>query len=540
MGAAASLADEHLECELTLAEARKLVPAGTWDARWDGQFAATSGTMTKSVAMMLLARVEQLGAAGLDWGDEVLPPAEAQYVLAAGGVKHLTALVETADAATPELTTRCGGVVDASLALEASLRARGARSRPTRAAPRRGPPCRHGPPRALEVKPPKRRSDASFFYECIITKLDDDKRDLQRQLAEERARVAWMDASCASNAAKAARAVARKNELKDLLKEERGLRAELEFHDAELDRSLAAAASECAKSSADATRFGAGLRDGAAANLKLSDANRDLAAKLDAARASVGGVFDVRFRGNPSKAFAAEILGSNDDGTFDVRYRDGDVERSVPAAWMTLLPGGACAVAAGDCVEARHAGKPEYVLGLVDAVDDDGLCDVHFPGLGIGGTDEAKIPRALVEARGGDAFEPGVVKKVDESGDVFDVAYLFGEGEAGVARDSKADPPKADPPKADPPQSPPSPAKLRAPFATGDACEARYQDGKEWWPGVVAEQRRGHLRRRLCRGERERSTRARSGGTRGAKDHGDGAYDVSYEDGDAEVAVPGT
>ena len=79
MGAAASLADEHLECELTLAEARKLVPAGTWDARWDGQFAATSGTMTKSVAMMLLAqRVEQLGAAGLDWGDEVLPPVEAQ------------------------------------------------------------------------------------------------------------------------------------------------------------------------------------------------------------------------------------------------------------------------------------------------------------------------------------------------------------------------------------------------------------------------------------------------------------------------------
>ena len=53
-----------------------------------------------------------------------------------------------------------------------------------------------------------------------------------------------------------------------------------------------------------------------------------------------------------TKAFAAEILASNDDGTFDVRYRDGDVERSVPAAWMTLLPGGACAVAAGDCVEA--------------------------------------------------------------------------------------------------------------------------------------------------------------------------------------------
>ena len=45
MGAAASLADEHLECELTLAEARKLVPAGTWDARWDSQFAATSGTI---------------------------------------------------------------------------------------------------------------------------------------------------------------------------------------------------------------------------------------------------------------------------------------------------------------------------------------------------------------------------------------------------------------------------------------------------------------------------------------------------------------
>ena len=331
MGAAASLADEHLECELTLAEARKLVPAGTWDARWDGQFAATSGTMTKSVAMMLLAqRVEQLGAAGLDWGDEVLPPVEAQYVLAAGGVKHLTALVETADAATPELTTRCGGVVDASLALEASLRA--ARVRQVEADARaalaatRGRPVVTGRREPLEVKPPKRRSDASFFYECIITKLDDDKRDLQRQLAEERARVKWMDASCASNAAKAARAVARKTELKDLLKEERGLRAELEFHDAELDRSLAAAASEGAKSSADATRFGAGLRDGAAANLKLSDANRDLAAKLGAARASVGGVFDVRFRGNPSKAFAAEILASNDDGTFDVIYRDGDVQ----------------------------------------------------------------------------------------------------------------------------------------------------------------------------------------------------------------------
>ena len=226
MGAAASLAGQHLEEELTYAEAKELVPKGTWDARWDSQFKVRAGTMSKGVAMMLLAqRVQNLDAACLDWGSESPAAVEAQYAIATTGVKDLVEMVKRADEATVSLSAKAAPLLESSSELEAALKS--ARVRQVEAEGRRklvedsgqvtlhgsGPPGPHFATTASK----KKGTDVSFFYECLITKLDNDKVELERLLAVERKRVAWMDASLALNAAKAAKAVARKEEMKRLL-----------------------------------------------------------------------------------------------------------------------------------------------------------------------------------------------------------------------------------------------------------------------------------------------------------------------------------
>ena len=43
MGAAKSVAGRALPDELTEADAKRMVPAGAWDDRWDAQFACAKG-----------------------------------------------------------------------------------------------------------------------------------------------------------------------------------------------------------------------------------------------------------------------------------------------------------------------------------------------------------------------------------------------------------------------------------------------------------------------------------------------------------------
>ncbi|KAH8061512.1 hypothetical protein JL722_4141 [Aureococcus anophagefferens] len=67
MGAAASLAERHVEADISLADAKALVPPGAWDDRWDGQFGAAAGRVDRRVGLALLARrLEHLGGAR-DW-----------------------------------------------------------------------------------------------------------------------------------------------------------------------------------------------------------------------------------------------------------------------------------------------------------------------------------------------------------------------------------------------------------------------------------------------------------------------------------------
>ena len=68
--------------------------------------------------------------------------------------------------------------------------------------------------------------------------------------------------------------------------------------------------------------------------LKVAAENRALAEKNEAlaeAAKATNLVFDVRYQGNPDKAFAARVVKSRDDGTFDVAYDDGDHETRVSA-----------------------------------------------------------------------------------------------------------------------------------------------------------------------------------------------------------------
>ncbi|KAH8059731.1 tudor domain-containing protein [Aureococcus anophagefferens] len=75
MGAAASLAERHVEADISLADAKALVPPGAWDDRWDGQFGAAAGRVDRRVGLALLARrLEHLGGAR-DWAAAPSPAA---------------------------------------------------------------------------------------------------------------------------------------------------------------------------------------------------------------------------------------------------------------------------------------------------------------------------------------------------------------------------------------------------------------------------------------------------------------------------------
>lgn len=104
----------------------------------------------------------------------------------------------------------------------------------------------------------------------------------------------------------------------------------------------------------------------------------------------VGQPVEARFRGG-KKWFAGKITAVNTDGSYDVRYLDGDSERGLDASMLRVpasedgpltntvtLTRGMSTYELGDAIEVRFPFAIEYLPGRVIAVNRDGTYDVRF------------------------------------------------------------------------------------------------------------------------------------------------------------------
>jgi len=90
----------------------------------------------------------------------------------------------------------------------------------------------------------------------------------------------------------------------------------------------------------------------------------------------VGSLVQARFGGN-AKYFGGIITKDNGDGTFALKYDDGDVEEKVP--WYLIsMPAVAGDFHIGQKVEARFGGKDKYFGGVISKDNGDGTYAVKY------------------------------------------------------------------------------------------------------------------------------------------------------------------
>ncbi|CAM9512868.1 unnamed protein product, partial [Phaeothamnion confervicola] len=217
----------------------------------------------------------------------------------------------------------------------------------------------------------------------------------------------------------------------------------------------------------------------------------------DRDRFTVGDAVEARYKGG-ARWFAGKVQRCNLDGTFDIRYDDGDQEKAVDAAAVRCLPGTAVAAAAGprrlgdgrdgdrrnssqkfgdggglvagDAVQANYKGKGRWFKGIIKGRNPDSTLHVRYDD----GDEE-------------EAVEPGNVRRIGGGGGG---RSTVDASEAKSSREHERDRPTA------------APA-----FRACDEIEARYRGRSQWLRGVVR------------------------------RTNGDGTYDIRYEDGENELSV---
>ncbi|KAL3661533.1 hypothetical protein V7S43_013293 [Phytophthora oleae] len=237
----------------------------------------------------------------------------------------------------------------------------------------------------------------------------------------------------------------------------------------------------------------------------------------------------VRARYNKgSKMFSGEITAVHRDGTFDIRYDDGDKEKHVEAKDIEVdeerepeKPKPFSALKVGDAIEASYKNGVKLFPGKISRVHSDGTYDIIFND----GESERRVPVSRIKAKKtessspkrkktfavGDAvqakykkgtkFFPGKISRIRSDG-TYDVVYEDGDSEShvdaslivAVESETKAS------------EDSPKPSKAKR-FEAGDVIKARYKKGTKLFPGKI--------------------TRVRS----------DGTYDIRYDDGDTEQHV---
>ena len=267
---------------------------------------------------------------------------------------------------------------------------------------------------------------------------------------------------------------------------------------------------------------------------------RDGGASLTAGTLREGTKVEARFKGR-NRYYPGRISRVHRDGSCDIDYDDGEEERMVEPSLIRATAigehGGEGAAAdslrEGTKVEARYKGRSRYYPGRVSRVHRDGSCDIDYDDgekermvdqslvkslearsrsptksdrsdiLGrtdtVGNSDIAEGSKVEARFRGRSRYYPGKVLNVHRDGS-FDIRYDDGESERMVdpslvkllgSRDL----------------SNPRRGSWSGQLRQGQRVEARYKGRNRFYPGVIS------------------------------RIHGDGTYDVDYDDGEQERMV---
>ena len=249
---------------------------------------------------------------------------------------------------------------------------------------------------------------------------------------------------------------------------------------------------------------------------------------------------EARFKGR-HRYYPGRISRIHRDGSCDIDYDDGEeehmVEPSLIRASVTGEHGGGGAVGdslwEGMKIEARYKGRSRYYPGRISRVHRDGSCDIDYddgekermvdPSLVKSTESRSKSPTrnygsevrrrtdtpansdiaegSKVEARfrGRSRYYPGKVVNVHRDGS-FDIRYDDGENERMVDRSLVKLLGSRD-------LSSPQRGSRSGQLRRGQRVEARYKGRRRYYPGVIS------------------------------RVHGDGSYDVDYDDGEQERLV---
>ncbi|KAG7397797.1 hypothetical protein PHYBOEH_000178 [Phytophthora boehmeriae] len=270
-----------------------------------------------------------------------------------------------------------------------------------------------------------------------------------------------------------------------------------------------------------------------AKNIELAEEQDEhLPSKKSPEKIKVGDLVEANYK-NGVKMFAGKISRMHSDGTYDIAFNDGDVDRRVPRSRIKLQdakadqhkssPKAKRGFSVGDTVKAKYKNGTKFFTGKISRVRSDGTFDIEYDD----GDKEAHVDAARIVAVESDSprrdrdatkkFEVGDVVKARykkgsklfagkisrvRSDGTFDIKYDDGDVETHVestliesehiasskSRDSGDE-------------------KKKLGFAEGDTVKARYKGGVKMYPGKI-------LKARL-----------------------DGTFDIQFDDGDVELRV---
>ncbi|KAG2857891.1 hypothetical protein PC113_g10284 [Phytophthora cactorum] len=231
----------------------------------------------------------------------------------------------------------------------------------------------------------------------------------------------------------------------------------------------------------------------------------------------------VRARYNKgSKMISGEIAAVHRDGTYDIRYEDGDKEKNVAAKDIEIEERepeskSSSTLRVGDSVKASYKNGVKMFPGKISRIHSDGTYDITFND----GDSERRVPRSRIRSKSkednlpkkkngfsiGDAVKakykmgtkyfPGKIARIRSDG-TYDIEYDDGDSETHVDASLIVSTES---------ETATKPVSKMKRFEVGDVVKARYKKGTKLFSGKI--------------------TRVRS----------DGTYDIKYDDGDTEMHV---
>ncbi|KAF0719010.1 hypothetical protein As57867_001329, partial [Aphanomyces stellatus] len=252
---------------------------------------------------------------------------------------------------------------------------------------------------------------------------------------------------------------------------------------------------------------------------------------------------EAQYKGK-SKFYPGVISRCRLNGTYDIDYDDGEKESGVAAELIRSKDKASSPkkkssdettddenkrFKEGEKIEAQYKGKTKYYPGVITRARSNGTYDIDYDDGEKEKEVQAKFIRSKqssspkkksnddseseklskkfkegekVEAqyKGKSKFYPGVIARARSNG-TYDIDYDDGEKEKEVAADLIRSKESSTAKKPSEPSSSDS-------YRVGAKVEALYKGKKEWFKGSII------------------------------KDHGDGRYDIEYDDGDRETKVP--